>query len=124
MRHYIEITDGKVERSTMSDHLYNGREEQFEGLDGLYRAKVWSSRWGRASFKVGGRCKSAEAEAVRLEKLDEKRQNVARTRSPGIGNCGGNGGHGYQHMEDMPTARLQSLQTESRRLIGGRRETA
>ena len=111
MRHYVEVKNGELVRTTLGDHLYYNRKDCFRCLsDGLYRAKtVRGSRHSRGGFAIGAMCGSASEEAARLQRLQDKRAFVATTGLPGIS--------GYQQRADAASGRLHNLRSETARLI-------
>lgn len=115
-RHYIEIKNDKLQRTTLSNYLTRQtrikakiEELAVSSRDGVYRCKIKS--WDGVPFiYIGMRCKSAQAEAERLQGNNDKAKRVARTGAPGIGN--------NQQMAEAATSRLYNLRRETERLIG------
>lgn len=79
---------------------------------GLYRVKLVSDHYyGRPHFFVtlGAMVKDPAKESARLTKRIGEAATRARTGSPGIA--------GYQHMENMSSARLMNVRGESEALV-------
>ena len=75
---------------------------------GTYRATL-SSQLQRQTVTIGKTIKSFSAEAARLQKAFDKRTSSATTGLPGIA--------GYQHMANMATSSLMTLNAETAALI-------